>query len=100
VPALAECLLVCIIFATYFNYFPVAVTVFFFVFFYIVMTIIITLWRKKFRTQVAKSDNDWHDKCTDSLINFETVKCFTGETYEMKRFVISSSSVFTTMHDF
>ena len=45
-----------------------------------------TLWRKKFRKQVAKSDNDWHDKCTDSLINFETVKYFTAEEYEKKRF--------------
>jgi ABC-type transport system involved in Fe-S cluster assembly fused permease/ATPase subunit len=45
----------------------------------------VTLWRKKFRKQVAKSDNDWHDKCTDSLINFETVKYFTAEEYEKKR---------------
>jgi len=57
VPALAECLLVCIIFATYFHYFPVAVVVFFFVFVYIVLTLCVTLWRKKFRKKVAKSDN-------------------------------------------
>lgn len=85
-PALAECLLVCVIFATYFQYFPVAVVVFFFVFVYIVLTICVTLWRKKFRKKVAKSDNDWHDRCTDSLINFETVKFFTAEEYEKKRF--------------
>lgn len=86
VPALAECLLVCIIFATYFHYFPVAIVVFFFVFVYIVLTLCVTLWRKKFRKKVAKSDNDWHDRCTDSLINFETVKFFTAEEYEKKRF--------------
>uniref|UniRef100_A0A7S2LE17 ABC transporter n=1 Tax=Leptocylindrus danicus TaxID=163516 RepID=A0A7S2LE17_9STRA len=85
-PAFAECILVTIIFATYFNYFPLAVSIFFFVFTYIVLTIVITLWRKKFRKEVAKSDNDWHDKCTDSLVNFETVKYFTAENYEMKRF--------------
>ena len=84
-PAFAECILVTIIFATYFNYFPLAVSIFFFVFTYIVLTIVITLWRKKFRKEVAKSDNDWHDKCTDSLVNFETVKYFTAENYEMKR---------------
>ena len=86
VPAIAECLLVCIIFATYFDYLPLALSIFSFVFVYIVWTIIVTLWRKKFRKSVAKSDNDWHDICTDSLINFETVKYFTAEQYEIKRF--------------
>lgn len=85
-PAMAECLLVVIIFATYFDYFPLSVAVFFFVFAYIIWTVLLTLWRKKFRKQVAKSDNDWHDRCTDSLVNFETVKYFTAEKYEMERF--------------
>jgi ABC-type transport system involved in Fe-S cluster assembly fused permease/ATPase subunit len=86
VPAIAECILVCVIFATYFDYFPLAVSVFYFVFCYMILTIVITLWRKKFRKQVAKSDNDWHDRATDSLVNFETVKFFTAENYEMERF--------------
>ena len=85
-PAIAECLLVVVIFATYFDYFPLAVSVFFFVFVYMVWTVLVTLWRKKFRKQVTKSDNDFHDICADSLINFETVKYFTGEDYEMRRF--------------
>lgn len=54
-PAIAECILVCVIFATYFDYFPLAVAVFYFVFAYMILTIVITLWRKKFRKQVAKS---------------------------------------------
>lgn len=74
VPALAECLVVCIIFATYFHYAPLAICVFYFVWLYIVWTILLTLWRKKFRKAVVKSDNEWHDRATDSLINFETVK--------------------------
>ena len=85
-PAIVECLLVVIIFGTYFNYFPLAVAVFFFVFFYMTWTVLVTLWRKKFRKQVTKSDNDFHDICTDSLVNFETVKYFTGEDFEMKRY--------------
>ncbi len=85
VPSIVECLMVTIIFATYFDDFSLAVSVFFFVYTYIFGTILITLWRKKFRKQVAKSDNDWHDRCTDSLINFETVKYFTAEEYEKKR---------------
>jgi len=86
IPALAECLVLVVIFATYFNYWPLAVNIFYFVFVYIVWTILVTLWRKKFRKEVVASDNEWRDRCTDSLINFETVKFFTAETYEMKRF--------------
>jgi len=85
-PAVAECLLVCIIFASYFDYLPLALVIFTFVFVYMTWTVVVTLWRKKFRKSVAKSDNDWHDKCTDSLINFETVKYFTAEKYEIERF--------------
>ena len=39
------------------------------------MTIKLTLWRKQFRADMNKQDNKWHDRITDSLVNFETVKC-------------------------
>lgn len=86
VPAIGECIAVCIIFAVYFDYFPIALCIFTFVFFYMIWTICLTLWRKKFRKSVVKNDNDWHDRCTDSLVNFETVKYFTAERYEIERF--------------
>lgn len=86
VPAIAECLIVCIMFATYYSYAPLAVVVFYSVWIYIVWTIIVTLQRKKFRKAVVRSDNEWHDRATDSLINFETVKYFTAEEYERQRF--------------
>ena len=57
VPALLACLVVCIIFATYFSYLPLAVAVFYFVWVYVVWTIVVTLWRKKFRKAVVNSDN-------------------------------------------
>jgi len=86
VPAFFECLIVCVMFATYYSYVPLAVVVFYSVWIYIVWTIIVTLQRKKFRKAVVRSDNEWHDRATDSLINFETVKHFTGEEYERQRF--------------
>jgi ABC-type transport system involved in Fe-S cluster assembly fused permease/ATPase subunit len=86
IPAVIECLVVCVIFATYFQFLPLAISVFYFVFVYITWTIILTLWRKKFRKALVKSDNEWHDRFTDSLINFETVKFFTAEDYERERF--------------
>mmetsp|Transcript_18273 Transcript_18273/g.38376 ORF Transcript_18273/g.38376 Transcript_18273/m.38376 type:complete len:950 (+) Transcript_18273:92-2941(+) len=88
-PAIGETVVVIFIFASYFDYFPLAVTVFAFVYVYALLTILMTLWRKKFRNRVVKSDNDWHDICTDSLINFEVVKYFTAESFETKRFVKS-----------
>lgn len=86
VPAFAECVIVCIMFATYYSYAPLAVVVFYSVWIYIVWTIIVTLQRKKFRKAVVRSDNEWHDRATDSLVNFETVKYFTAEEYERQRF--------------
>jgi ATP-binding cassette, subfamily B, heavy metal transporter len=86
VPAFLETVVVCIIFASYFKYWPMALAVFYYVFLYVVWTIVLTLWRKKFRKAVVESDNEWHDLSTDSLINFETVKFFTAESYELKRF--------------
>jgi ABC-type transport system involved in Fe-S cluster assembly fused permease/ATPase subunit len=74
VPALIECVMVVVVFAVHFSYYPLALTVFFFVCIYIVATITMTLWRKKFRKNVNKKDNLYHDIATDSLVNFETVK--------------------------
>jgi ABC-type multidrug transport system fused ATPase/permease subunit len=85
-PALIECVVVCGIFATYFQYLPLAVTVFYFVLLYVVWTIVLTIWRKKYRKALTKHDNEWHDLFTDSMINFETVKFFTAEQYEQERF--------------
>lgn len=85
-PALVECLTVTVIFAAYFQYLPLALTVFYFVFAYIVWTILLTMWRKKFRKALVQSDNEYHDIFTDSMVNFETVKFFTAEDMEKKRF--------------
>jgi ABC-type transport system involved in Fe-S cluster assembly fused permease/ATPase subunit len=51
-----------------------------------IATIKITLWRKKFREQANKSDNLIHERATDSLTCYETVKCFTNEPFELQRF--------------
>jgi ABC-type transport system involved in Fe-S cluster assembly fused permease/ATPase subunit len=46
----------------------------------------ITLWRKKLRAVTNKFDNEFHDKATDSIINYETVKYFSNEQYEVARY--------------
>jgi ABC-type transport system involved in Fe-S cluster assembly fused permease/ATPase subunit len=50
------------------------------------VTIKITLWRKQFRAETNKHDNEFHDRATDSLINYETVKYFNAEQYEADRY--------------
>lgn len=86
IPAFIECIVVCIIFATYFHYLPLAITILYFVIFYILITILQTIYRKQYRKALTKHDNEWHDIFTDSMINFETVKFFTSEKYEQERF--------------
>lgn len=59
---------------------------------YIYLTVIVTQWRKKFREASNKHDNEYHEKATDSMINYETVKYFTAEKFEISRFRDSVSS--------
>ncbi|GMH53755.1 hypothetical protein TL16_g01523 [Triparma laevis f. inornata] len=86
IPALFECVSVCIVFSYKFKYWPLSICIFYFIYIYILVTILMTLWRKKFRKSLNKNDNDYHEKITDSLVNFETVKYFTAEKWEEQRF--------------
>ncbi|CAE7449408.1 Abcb6 [Symbiodinium sp. CCMP2592] len=82
VPTLIEALTVVLIFIFHFENAQLAVFIFLNLFAYIYATVKVTLWRKQFRTATTKHDNDLHDRITDSLVNYETVKYFTAENYE------------------
>jgi ABC-type transport system involved in Fe-S cluster assembly fused permease/ATPase subunit len=86
IPALAECLAVVVLFFAEYKQWSLGLIVLGGVLFYSIATIAITQWRKKFREATNKHDNDFHDKATDSIINFETVKYFTAEDFEVNRF--------------
>lgn len=45
-----------------------------------------TEWMAKFKRQSIKDDDDQENKSLDSLLNFETVKCFANEKYEAQRY--------------
>ena len=49
-------------------------------------TVITTSWRTKFRKQANAADNDGATVAVDSLINFEAVKYFNNEKYEVGRY--------------
>ncbi|XP_031568501.1 ATP-binding cassette sub-family B member 6, mitochondrial-like [Actinia tenebrosa] len=52
---------------------------------YLASTIIVTEWRTKFRRDMNIRDNDAKAKAVDSLLNFETVKYYAGEEFEVNR---------------
>lgn len=52
---------------------------------YIATTILITEWRTKYRREMNEKDNAAKAKAVDSLLNFETVKYYSGEEYEVER---------------
>eukprot|EP00435_Cladocopium_sp_Y103_P042829 s69_g11.t3 len=86
IPTLVEALAVALIFVFHFKNLQLAVFVLLNLIAYMYATIKVTLWRKKFRTATTKHDNDLHDRLTDSLVNYETVKYFTAEDYERREY--------------
>ncbi|KAH7677634.1 Cadmium-transporting ATPase protein [Dioscorea alata] len=53
---------------------------------YIAFTLIVTQWRTKFRQAMNKADNDASSKSIDSLLNYETVKYFNNESFEVSKY--------------
>jgi ATP-binding cassette, subfamily B, heavy metal transporter len=53
---------------------------------YIGFTLYATEWRMNIRRDMNASDNDANSKAIDSLLNYETVKYFSAETREAKRY--------------
>ncbi|KAF9406416.1 Homocysteine S-methyltransferase 1, partial [Podila epigama] len=53
---------------------------------YLVVTITVTEWRTRFRRAMISFDNDARAKAVDSLLNFETVKYYSNEQFEVQRY--------------
>ncbi|CAH0729048.1 unnamed protein product, partial [Brenthis ino] len=53
---------------------------------YAAFTLAITQWRTKFRVYMNKAENEAGNKAVDSLINYETVKYFNNEQYELAKY--------------
>lgn len=53
---------------------------------YTSFTVITTSWRTRFRKQANAADNEGATVAVDSLINFEAVKYFNNEKYEVGRY--------------
>ncbi|KAF4674814.1 hypothetical protein FOL47_008692 [Perkinsus chesapeaki] len=86
VPTLAECIAVTLIFTIHFNNARLAATCLLALGVYIYITVKVTIWRKKFREGTMVHDNELHDRLNDSLTNYETIKYFGNEEYELMEF--------------
>lgn len=53
---------------------------------YLILTIFITEWRTKYKKEMNTSDNAMSATAVDSLLNFETVKYYGAEQYEVDQY--------------
>ena len=84
-PTIVDILVAIIYFAVAFNiWFGVIILVAMVI--YLTCTIIITEWRTKFRRSMNTADNEQRTTSVDSLLNAETVKYFSMESYEVNRY--------------
>jgi len=56
---------------------------------YIIFTVTTTEWRLKFRREMNKRDTEAAGKAVDSLLNYETVKYFSAEKFEIDRYDVA-----------
>jgi ATP-binding cassette subfamily B protein len=84
-PTIIELIAICIIFGVKFGYGLVVATVVMVVA-YIAFTRFVTEWRAKLQREMNEVDNQAIGRAVDSLLNYETVKYFTAEDREARRY--------------
>lgn len=81
-PTIVDILIAVVFFITAFNWW-FGFIVFLTMALYIVATIVVTEWRTKFQRRMNLADNQQKARSVDSLLNFETVKYYGAEQYEV-----------------
>jgi ABC-type transport system involved in Fe-S cluster assembly fused permease/ATPase subunit len=85
VPTLVEIALVTIILLTYYDSIFAIVTTGT-ILLYIIYTLLVTEWRMRFRRAMNDMESKANNQAIDSLLNYETVKYFNNEHYELQRY--------------
>ncbi|ETN76137.1 ABC transporter, ATP-binding protein [Necator americanus] len=85
VPTITDIAIAVVFFFSTFNFYFGGI-VFVTMVLYLVVTIYVTEWRTKFRRDMNEKENASSAIATDSLLNYETVKYYGNETYEVDRF--------------
>eukprot|EP01083_Nonionella_stella_P099966 281384_1 len=84
-PVIFQVLIVCIYLLVKYKW-PYALITFLRISFYVTYSFVTTEWRNKFRRVMNEKDNEFNQKATDALLNFETVKYFNAEKHEAERY--------------
>ncbi|XP_038575852.1 ATP-binding cassette sub-family B member 6, mitochondrial [Micropterus salmoides] len=84
-PTICDIIIAIIYFISYFSVW-FGLIVFTCMILYLTCTILITEWRTKYRREMNTQDNNAKSRAVDSLINFETVKYYSAEDYEVRCF--------------
>ncbi|XP_036770565.2 ATP-binding cassette sub-family B member 6 isoform X2 [Manis pentadactyla] len=85
IPTLADIVIGIIYFSMFFNAW-FGLIVFLCMSLYLALTIVVTEWRTKFRRAMNTQENATRARAVDSLLNFETVKYYNAERYEVDRY--------------
>ncbi|XP_017390707.1 ATP-binding cassette sub-family B member 6, mitochondrial isoform X1 [Cebus imitator] len=85
IPTLADIIIGIIYFSMFFNAW-FGLIVFLCMSLYLALTIVVTEWRTKFRRAMNSQENAARARAVDSLLNFETVKYYNAEGYEVERY--------------
>lgn len=84
-PTLVEIALVTIILLAYYDSIFAVITTGT-ILLYIVYTLLITEWRMRFRRAMNEMDSQANNQAIDSLLNYETVKYFNNEAFEVGQY--------------
>ncbi|XP_040004610.1 ATP-binding cassette sub-family B member 6, mitochondrial [Xiphias gladius] len=84
-PTICDIVIAIIYFVSYFSVW-FGLIVFTCMVLYLTSTILITEWRTKYRREMNNQDNNAKSRAVDSLLNFETVKYYNAEDYEVRCF--------------
>lgn len=85
IPTIAEFALVAFILLSQYEW-KFALVISLTVIIYIAFTLAVTEWRMHFRHSMNRLDSEANSQAIDGLINYETVKYFTNEEYELNRY--------------
>lgn len=84
-PTIIDIIIACVFFVTAFNAW-FGLIVFTTMSLYIALTILVTEWRTKYQRRMNLADNATRARSVDSLLNFETVKYYGAEQFEIDAF--------------
>lgn len=85
IPTFAEFLFIALILFTQYNLHFVLTTIITVVI-YVAFTVAVTEWRMEFRYHANQMESQANNQAIDSLVNYETVKYFGNEAYEVQRY--------------